>query len=122
MKDYSTISLGDARREYLATSTTAMPIGGLIAWTALALSAFFLGDQLPTFAPFVAAAIPVPIAIVIDKMRGEFEIWKQGNKNPVAQLFMRFITVVGLLIPLVIIAAQATGELDKASVRGDAVT
>ncbi len=25
---------------------------------------------------------------------------------------MRFITVVGLLIPLVIIAAQATGELD----------
>lgn len=112
MKDYSVISLGDARREYLATSTTAMPIGGLIAWSALALSAFFLGDQLPTFAPFVAAAIPVPIAIFIDKIRGEFDFWKQGNKNPIAQLFMRFITVVGLLIPLVIIAAQATGELD----------
>ncbi len=69
MKDYSAVSLGDARREYLATSTTAMSIGGLIAWSALAVSAFFLGDQLPTFAPFVAAAIPVPIAIFIDKMR-----------------------------------------------------
>jgi hypothetical protein len=30
----------------------------------------------------------------------------------VTQLFMRFITVVGLLIPFVIIAAQAAGNLD----------
>jgi hypothetical protein len=112
MTDYSTISLADARRDYLANSTTAMPIGGLIAWTALAIAAYVLGDRLPTFAPFVAAAIPVPIAIVIDRMRGEFGVWKEGNANPIAQLFMRFITVVALLIPFVIIAAQAAGDLD----------
>lgn len=112
VRDYSTISLADARRDYLATCTTAMPIGGLIAWTALAIAAYTFGDSLPAFAPFVAAAIPLPIAIIIDKMRGELGIWQEGRGNPIAQLFMRFITVVALLIPFVIIAARAAGDLD----------
>ena len=55
MRDYSSISLADARREYLATSTTAMPIGGFVAWAGLAVAAYSLGDRLPTFAPFIAA-------------------------------------------------------------------
>jgi hypothetical protein len=71
MRDYSTISLADARRDYLATSTTAMPIGGLTSWSALAIAAYILGDRLPSFAPFIAAAIPFPLALLIDKIRGE---------------------------------------------------
>ena len=112
MKDYSTISLADARREYLATSTTAIPVGGMIAWAALAIAAYVLGDRLPSYAPFMAAAAPVPIALIIDKARGKLGIWAEGRDNPVAQLFMRFITVVALIIPFVIIAAQAANELD----------
>lgn len=112
MKDYATISLADARREYLATSTTAMPIGGFIAWAALAIAAYSFGDRLPTFAPFIAAAAPVPLALIIDKARGELGIWAEGRGNPVAQLFMRFISVVALIIPFVIIAAQAANNLD----------
>ena len=112
MRDYSTVSLADARKDYLATSTTAMPIGGFIAWGLLALAALILGDRLPTFAPFIAAAIPFPLALIIDKVRGEPGIQADSRRNPVTQLFMRFITVVALLIPFVIIAAQATGNLD----------
>ena len=112
MKDYSTISLADARREYLATSTTGMPIAGLIAWAALAVAAFVLGDRLPAFAPFVAAAIPFPLSLIIDKLRGEPGIRPESRHNPVTQLFMRFIMVVGLMIPLVVIAAKAAGDLD----------
>lgn len=112
MRDYSTISLADARRDYLATSTTAMPIAGLIAWSALALSAYVLGDRLPDFAPFIAAAIPFPLALLIDRLRGAPGIRADSRRNPVTQLFMRFITVVGLLIPFVIIAARAAGSLD----------
>ena len=112
MRDYSTMPFADVRQDYLATSTTAMPVGGLIAWSGLAVAAYAFGDTLPYFAPFVAAAIPVPIAIAIDEFRGKLGLWKEGNDNPIAQLFMRFITVVGLLIPLVIIAARATGEID----------
>jgi hypothetical protein len=106
------MTLADARREYLATCTTAMPIGGLIAWTALALASYSLGKDLPIFAPFVAAASPVPLALIIDKLRGKQGIWAEGQGNPVSQLFMRFITVVGLLIPFAAIAAQAAGDLD----------
>lgn len=112
MRDYSTISLADARRDYLATSTTAMPIGGLIAWSALAVAAYILGDKLPSFAPFIAAAIPFPLALLIDKVRGAPGIQAESRRNPVTQLFLRFISVVALLIPLVIIAAQAAGDLD----------
>ncbi|QQV75940.1 hypothetical protein H5J25_10045 [Sphingomonas aliaeris] len=112
MRNYSTMPFADVRRDYLATSTTAMPAGGLIAWSILAVAAYAFGDALPYFAPFIAAAIPVPIAIAIDKFRGKLGLWREGNDNPIARLFMRFITVVGLLVPLVIIAARATGELD----------
>lgn len=112
MTDYSTISLVEARRDYLAHSTIAMPIGGLIAWSVLTVAAYVLGDRLPTFAPFVAAAIPVPIALIIDKVRGKLGVWAEGNANPITQLFMRFITVAALLIPFVIISAQAAADPD----------
>jgi hypothetical protein len=110
--NYSEISLADARREYLASSTTAMPIGGVIAWASLAIAAYFLGTQLPSYLPFVVAAAPVPIALAIDIVRGELGYWKLGQKNPVKQLFLRFITVVGLIIPFAILAAQEAKNLD----------
>jgi hypothetical protein len=110
--DYATITLADARRDYLATSTTAMPIGGLIAWAMLAAAAYLLGDRLPSWAPFVAAAGPLPLAVIIDKARGRLGIWREGRDNPITQLFMRFVTVVALIIPFGGIAAQASNELD----------
>ena len=111
-KDYSSISLAEARREYLATSTTAMPMGGLLAWAGLAVAAFILGDRLPFYAPYVAAAAPFPLALVIDKARGQLGIQAEARDNPITQLFMRFITVVALLVPLVIIAANAAQDFD----------
>lgn len=112
MKDYSNVLLAVARRDYLAASTTAMPMAGLVAWLALAIASYILGDRLPFFAPFIAAAIPFPLAIIIDKVRGEPGIDPASRQNPVVRLFMSFIFVVALLIPFVIIAAQALGDLD----------
>lgn len=111
MTDYSQIKLVDARKEYLATSTTSMPIAGFISWAVLALGYLLLPDTMPAFAPFIAAAIPFPLALVIDKLRGEPGIRPEARENPVTQLFMRFIFVVALLIPLVVIAAQAMQDV-----------
>ncbi len=110
--DYSTISLAEARRDYLAGCTTAMPIGGLIAWSSLAIAAYLLGDRLPSYVPFVAAAIPFPLAMIIDKARGQPAFRPEGRHNPITQLFMRFITVVALIIPFVVISADAARNLD----------
>lgn len=78
----------------------------------MAITAYLLGSQLPSFAPFIAAAIPFPLALIIDKMRGAPGLQSDSRHNPVTQLFMRFIMVVGLLIPFVIIAARAADDLD----------
>jgi hypothetical protein len=110
--NYDQMPLADVRRAYLASCTTAMPIGGLIAWGALAVAALLLGERLPGYAPFVAAAAPIAIALLIDALRGELHYWSAGQDNPVGQLFMRFITVIALIIPFAIIAVQAARELD----------
>lgn len=112
MTDFTNISLADARRKYLETSTTAMPIGGFIAWSTLAVLIYIFGDTLPSFAPFIAAAIPFPLAILIDKIRGAEGLSTESRHNPITQLFMRFIFVVALLIPFVIISAQMTNNID----------
>jgi len=112
MRDYAEVSLAEARRDYLASSTTGMPIAGLIAWAGLAAAAYGLGDELPPYIVFVAAALPVPLSLLIDKLRGAPGLSAASRHNPVTQLFMRFITVVALLIPFVIIAVRASGELD----------
>lgn len=112
MTDFDAMPLREARRAYLASCTTAMPIGGLLAWAGLAVAALMLGDHLPSFAPFMAAAAPVPIALLIDKARGELHFWADGRDNPVGQLFMRFITVIALVIPFAIIATQEARNLD----------
>ncbi|MEP3052192.1 MAG: hypothetical protein ABJP48_05545 [Erythrobacter sp.] len=112
MVDYTKMSLPDARRDYLANSTTAMPIGGLIAWSLLAIALFAFSDHLPPWAPFVAAALPVPIALLIDKVRGTIGVWSQGNDNPIAKLFLQSIWIITLLIPLLFIAAQQSGDAD----------
>ncbi len=109
--DYTTISLAEARREYLATSTTAMAIAGFIAWAALAIGYAVLPDRMPGYAPFIAAAIPFPMALIIDKLRGEPGIRPEARRNPVTQMFMQFITVVAMLIPIVIIAAMAMEDV-----------
>lgn len=86
MIDYATISLADARRDYLAQSTTGMPIAGFIAWAGLAIAAYILGDRLPPYVAFVAAAIPFPLSLLIDKLRDAPGIRPESRHNPITQL------------------------------------
>jgi len=106
------MSLAGLRRGYLADSTTGMPIGGLISWAALAVASWRLGDAMPVWVAFTAAAAPFPLSIVIDKLRGAAGLTTQSNKNPLTQLFMQFIFVIMLLIPFVVFAAQAARSIE----------
>ena len=112
MSDMRDHSLKELQRGYLADSTAGMPMGGLIAWAALALASWQMGDAMPAWVAFTAAAAPVPLSIVIDKLRGAPGLNTQSNKNPLTQLFMQFIFVIALIIPFVIFAAQAAQSLD----------
>ena len=112
MTDYSTITLADARRDYLEHTTPSMPVGGLISWGIFSVLLLTMPDRLPWWAALTVGAIPVPIALMIDKARGNMKAWSGGNDNPIAQLFFRSIALVGFIVPLVIAAYQQSGNLD----------
>lgn len=112
MSDMRDLSLKQLQRDYLDDSTTGMPIAGFIAWAALAIISWQMGDTMPAWFAFTAAAAPFPLSILIDKIRGAPGLTTQSNKNPLTQLFMQFIFVIMLLIPLVIFAAQAAKSID----------
>ncbi len=112
MSDMRDLPLAQLQRDYLADSTAGMPIAGLITWSALAVASWQMGNAMPTWVAFTAAAAPAPLSIVIDKLRGAPGLTTQSSKNPLTQLFMRFIFVIALIIPFVIFAVQAAQSLD----------
>ena len=111
MTGIATEPLVDLQRDYLRDSTAGMPMGGFIAWAALAIISWQMGDAMPTWVAFTAAAAPVPLSIVIDKLRGAPGLSTQSSKNPLTQLFMRFIFVIALIIPFVIFSAIAAKSI-----------
>lgn len=111
MSEMRSLPLDRLQRDYLADSTAGMPIAGFITWAALAVVSWQMGDTMPAWVAFTAAAAPFPLSIVIDKLRGAPGLTTQSNKNPLTQLFMRFIFVIMLIIPFVIFSAQAAQSL-----------
>lgn len=111
MTGMETKPLFELQRDYLRDSTTGMPMGGFIAWGALAIISWQMGNAMPTWVAFIAAAAPFPLSIVIDKLRGAPGLTTQSNKNPLTRLFMRFIFVIALIIPLVIFSAIAAKSI-----------
>ncbi|GBQ93586.1 DUF7010 family protein [Asaia krungthepensis] len=97
--------LADLRRDYLASCTASMPISGLICWAALSVTAMIMEAQLPYFTPFVAAALPLPLALFIDRITEAPGLRRDASNTPITRLFMQFITVTGLLIPFAPLAA-----------------
>lgn len=112
MTDYATMPLAEARADYLRHTTDAIPIGGLIAWSVFAGLLATVPQALPWWAVLSVGALPVPIALLIDKMRGNMAAWSGGNDNPIASLFFRTIALVGMLVPLIVGAYQQSGNLD----------
>ena len=111
MTDYSNRSLGELRQTYLRESSDAMPVAGFICWAALAALAWYLRDALPYWAILVAPAAPLPLSVLIDKLRGRPSVFEGDSGHPMTQLFMRFIAVIGVMIFFVIFAAQEAGSM-----------
>lgn len=111
MNDMRALPFAQLQRSYLAGSTAGMPVAGLITWATLAAVSWQMGDAMPAWVAFTAAAAPFPLSIVIDKLRGAPGLSTQSNKNPLTQLFMQFIFVIMLIIPFVIFSAQASSSI-----------
>lgn len=111
MTDYSNQSLRELRQSYLRDSSDAMPIAGFICWSALAALALYLRDALPYWAILVAPAAPLPLSVLIDKLRGRPSVFEGDSGHPMTRLFVRFIAVIGVLVFFVIFAAQEAASM-----------
>jgi hypothetical protein len=104
-------SLTRLRTDFLATSTVAMPLAGLLCWSALGVAALRLEPAtVGTLALYIIAAI-LPVAFLLDRARGR-NPFSGGRDNPLTTLFLLSIVGIGLTVPLVIAAAEAAAEPD----------
>ena len=106
MADYQSQPLAELHASYLRESTDAMPIAGFLCWAVLAVLSWSLRDALPYWAILVAPAAPLLVAVAIDKMRGRPSVFEGSSDHPMTKLFMRFISVIGVMIFFVIFAAR----------------
>jgi hypothetical protein len=81
-----------------------MPIAGMITWGALGIAAAFLPERSVANASLYIMAAILPLAFVIDRLRGRNLFG--GGDNPLVQLFLRGIIMVALTIPLAVIGAK----------------
>lgn len=94
---------------FLATSTVSMPIAGAIFWTIAAIAGQVLKPVAFTYFILFGIGLVFPLGYVIDRARGR-NFMAAGRANPLTVLFMRAITMVALLFPLVIFAAREAGD------------
>jgi hypothetical protein len=105
-----TTNLDTLHADFRAGSTTSMPIAGMICWAALAVAAQFISAQMTgTLALYIMGGI-LPLAFLIDKMRGRNLF--ASNGNPLDQLFLTSIVGVAVTVPLVLFAASLASNSD----------
>jgi hypothetical protein len=96
------------RENFLATSTISMPLAGLIVWSGIGIAAPFVRPALVGWMAIYAMAVILPLAFIIEKLRGRNPF--QKDDNPVTKLFFQSVIGIGLMFPLVIAAASAAGD------------
>ena len=87
-----------------------MPLAGLIVWSSIGVAALFLPKALIGWMTVYIMAAILPLAFVIEKLRGRDPFVK--DDNPLSSLFYQSIVAIGLLFPLVIGAADLADDPD----------
>ncbi len=102
-------SLEELRAHFLRHSMLSMPLAGALVWGGLGVAALFLPERTIAYlAVYILVAI-VPLAAVIDLARGR-RPFSGGNENPLTRLFLVSIAGIGIVVPLVIIAANRSQD------------
>jgi hypothetical protein len=98
-------SLQSLQQDFRASSTTSMPIAGMIAWGALGLASLFVSPSVAgQMALFIMVAI-LPIAALVERIRGR-NFFAGSSANPLTRLFFTSVIGIAVTVPLVLTAAN----------------
>ena len=89
-------TLEEQKEEFKRKKLLASPIAGLIAWLIVAISGFFLPDNITVWVLFIATGSIVYLAMGISKLTGEDYLDKSKPKNTFDTLF--FLTVAQAIL------------------------
>ena len=89
-------SLEIQKEEFKQKKLLASPIAGLIAWSIVAISGFFLPDTITVWVLFIATGSIVYLAMGISKLTGEDYLDRSKPKNTFDNLF--FLTVAQAIL------------------------
>ena len=89
-------SLEEQKEEFKQKKLLASPIAGLIAWSIVAISGFFLPDTITVWVLFIATGSIVYLAMGISKLTGEDYLDRSKPKNTFDNLF--FLTVAQAIL------------------------
>ena len=104
-------SLKALQADFLASSTTSMPLAGVVYWLLVAVASFRLPVQTVAFIVLLGSGMIIPAALLIDKLRGQNKMRRvDGGSNPLLIMFLKGTAVVLLTWPLVILAAKAAKD------------
>lgn len=102
--------LGELQHEFLAYSTVSMPLAGAIVWAGIGIAALWLPPAMIGTVALYAMAVVLPLAFMLEKLRGRNPFAKPARKNPLSTLFFHSIAGIGILFPFVVGAAAALGD------------
>ena len=108
MTDWSSKSLRELQQHFLADSTNAMPIAGMICWAGLGVAGLFLPEaRIGQGALYIMMAV-LPLAWLIERTRGRNLF--SGGDDPLTRLFLTSVLGIAIVVPIAVIAANAAGE------------
>lgn len=104
--------LAELHDDFVAHSTTSMPLAGTIYWTVVAVSSLLFDPVTVAYIVLIGSGTILPLGFLIDRLRGQHKMRGRFGENPLDMMFLKGTAVVVLLWPLVIIAAQMAGDPD----------
>ena len=105
-----TAPLNVLHADFVAASTTSMPIAGTIYWMIVSAASLFWHPENVALLVLIGSGMILPAGIFIDKLRGQGKMSTVGFTNPLQMMFIKGTAVVVLLWPLVIIAWKAAED------------
>lgn len=101
-------TLVELQAEFRAGSTNAMPIAGMFVWAGIGIAALFVSERVTANLALYVMVVILPLAFIIEWTRGRNLF--AGGDEPLTKLFLLNVLIVGLLVPMLVIAVRNGGE------------